>query len=215
MGRHLRLESAMSNNQIRALFLDVGGVLVTNGWDGSVRKRIAERFKLDLADFDSRHHLTFDTYEEGKISLDTFLDRTIFYTQRPFSHEDVKKYIYELAKPFPEMIDLFTRLKTAYRLKIAVLSNEGREFTFERVEQFRLKAFVDFFIVSSFVHLRKPDTDIYHLALDVAMLSPEEVAYVDDRPMLVEVASTLGIHGICHKDIDSTKAKLAELGLRL
>lgn len=203
----------MAEQAVRALFLDVGGVLVTNGWDSGVRSQVAERFDLDLGEFESRHHLTFDTYEEGKISLDTFLDRTIFYQSRSFTHEDLKRFIYDLAKPFPEMIELFTQLKARHKLSIAVVSNEGRELTFDRVSRFKLKAFVDFFIVSSFVHLRKPDTDIYRLALDVAMLHPKEVAYVDDRPMLVEVAGTLGIHGILHTGYDSTKARLAALGL--
>ncbi len=205
----------MAQSAIRALFLDVGGVLVTNGWDRAVRKKVAERFDLDLQEFEARHHLTFDTYEEGKISLDTFFDRTIFYQSRTFTHEDVKRFVFELAQPFPEMIDLFTRLKAQHKLHIAVVSNEGRELTIERVRRFNLKSFVDFFIVSSFVHLRKPDTDIYRLALDVAMLEPKQVAYVDDRSMLVEVAGTLGIHGVLHTGYDSTKAHLAALGLTL
>ena len=205
----------MTQSAIRALFLDVGGVLVSNGWDGSVRKKVAERFDLDLEDFESRHHLTFDTYEEGKISLDTFLDRTIFYQSRSFTHEDVKRFIFDLAKPFPEMIELFTELKSRQKLSVAVVSNEGRELTFERVRRFNLKSFVDFFIVSSFVHLRKPDTDIYRLALDVAMLEAKQVAYVDDRSMLVEVAGTLGIHGVLHTGYESTKVRLATMGLTL
>jgi putative hydrolase of the HAD superfamily len=206
---------AMAEQAIRALFLDVGGVLVTNGWDSTVRKKVVERFGLDLPEFEARHHMTFDTYEEGKISLDTFLDRTIFYQSRNFTHEDVRRFIFDLAQPFPEMIELFRQIKTRHQVKIAVVSNEGRELTFDRVTRFDLKSFVDFFIVSSFVHLRKPDTDIYRLALDVAMLQPKQVAYVDDRPMLVEVAGTLGIHGVLHTAYDSTKARLAALGLPL
>ena len=207
--------SLMPQTAIRALFLDVGGVLLTNGWDSKVRKAIAEKFGLDEKEFESRHHLTFDTYEEGKITLDVFFDRTIFYQPRHFTHADVRKFVSDFTKPLPGMIDLFTRLKAKHKLKVAVVSNEGRELTFDRVERFNLKSFVDFFVVSSFVHLRKPDTDIYQLALDVAMISADEVAYVDDRPMLVEVASSLGIHGIEHHDYDSTVAKLAALGLSL
>ncbi len=205
----------MPRSSIRTLFLDVGGVLLTNGWDSRVRKALAEKFGLDEKEFESRHHLTFDTYEEGKITLDVFFDRTIFYQPRNFTHVDVRKFVSDLTKPLPGMIELFTKLKAKHNLKIAVVSNEGRELTFDRVEKFNLKSFVDFFIVSSFVHLRKPDTDIYQLALDVAMVSAPEVAYVDDRPMLVEVAATLGINGIVQSDYDSTVAKLAALGLTL
>jgi putative hydrolase of the HAD superfamily len=200
---------------IRALFLDVGGVMLTNGWDHKVRRALADRFHLDLSDFEARHHLTFDTYESGKISFDVFLERTVFYKPRDFTPADFKKFVSDFTQPFPEMIELFSRLKAKYDLKVAVVSNEGRELTFDRVERFHLKAFVDFFIVSSFVHLRKPDTDIYQLALDVAMLQPQQVAYLDDRAMLVEVASKMGIVGIQHVDYNSTVARLAELGLTI
>ncbi|HZZ29136.1 MAG TPA: HAD-IA family hydrolase [Pirellulales bacterium] len=205
----------MPSTVIQALFLDVGGVLLTNGWDSKVRHALADRFHLDLPEFEARHHLTFDTYEEGKISFDVFLERTVFYKPRNFTPADFKKFVSDFTQPFPEMIEMFKRLKAKHGLKIAVVSNEGRELTFDRVQRFGLKSFVDFFIVSSFVHLRKPDNDIYQLALDVAMLEPQQVAYIDDRAMLVEVASKMGIVGIQHSAYDSTKARLAELGLVL
>jgi putative hydrolase of the HAD superfamily len=205
----------MPQAKIQALFLDVGGVLLTNGWDSKVRHALAERFGLDEKDFESRHHLTFDTYEEGKITFDVFLERTIFYQPRNYKPVDVKKFVSDFTQPIPGMIEFFKQLKAKHNLKIAVLSNEGRELTFDRVQRFKLKEFVDFFIVSSFVHLRKPDNDIYQLALDVAMVPADEVVYVDDRAMLVEIASKMGLHGLCHKDYDSTKAALAALGLTL
>ncbi len=202
-------------SNIRALFLDVGGVLLTNGWDRKVRKSVAEHFQLDIPDLEDRHHLTFDTYETGKITFDVFLDRVVFYRPRPFTHEEFKRYTYERCQPLAGMIDLFCRLKAKHDLRIAVVSNEGRELMCDRVERFNLKSFVDFFIVSSFVHLRKPDTDIYNLALDVAMLPPAKVAYIDDRAMLVEVASNMGIVGIQHTSYEATVARLAALGLTL
>lgn len=205
----------MVDSPIRALFLDVGGVMLTNGWDTRLRKQVAEHFQLNHAELESRHRMTFDTYESGKITFDVFLDRVVFYEPRSFSRDDFKRYVFEQARPFPEMIDLFTGLKAAHGLKIAVLSNEGRELTVDRVARFNLKDFVDFFIVSSFVHLRKPDADIYQMALDVSMFEPHEVVYIDDRAMFVEVAGGLGIHSIQHTDFDVTKSKLADLGLTL
>lgn len=205
----------MPQSTIRALFLDVGGVMLTNGWDTKLRKRVAEHFQLDPADLESRHRMTFDTYECGKITFDVFLDRVVFYQPRPFTRDDFKNYVFEQARPFADMIDLFKTLKAKHALKIAVLSNEGRELTVDRVARFHLKEFVDFFIVSSFVHLRKPDTDIYQMALDVSMFEPQEVVYIDDRLMFVEVATTLGIRSIQHTDFQSTKTKLAALGLNV
>ena len=111
------------------------------------------------------------------------------------------------------MIELVRALKQRYCLKVAAVSNEGRELTLYRIRQFDLGEFIDFFISSSFVHYRKPDADIYRMALDVAHALPEQVAYVEDRPLFVQVARGLGIQGIMHRDLASTRAALAELGL--
>ncbi len=200
---------------IKTLFFDLGGVLLTNGWDRSMRQRAAATFHLDYADMDERHHLTFDTFESGKLTLDEYLDRTIFYQARPFSREEFKSFMFTQSKPYPQMIEWVRALKSKYLLRIAAVSNEGRELTEYRVRAFGLVEFIDFFIVSSFVHFRKPDRDIYRMALDIAQVYPEQVAYVEDRLMFVEVAETLGIRGIHHIGYGSTRDALKALGLTL
>jgi putative hydrolase of the HAD superfamily len=200
---------------ITALFLDVGGVLGTNGWDRQARERAAKQFNLDRAEVDERHHLTFDTYEEGKLSLDEYLARTIFYEPRPFQRDEFKAFMFAQSEPYPQVIELIRKLKARYGLKVAVVSNEGRELMTHRIPAFGLVEFVDFFIVSSFVHFRKPDADIYRIALDIAQVPPSQVAYLEDRPMFVDIARGLGIHGIQHVSYESTVAALAEVGLLL
>jgi putative hydrolase of the HAD superfamily len=198
--------------KVSALFLDVGGVLLTNGWDRSMRRRAAETFKLDYDEMDERHHLTFDTYEEGKLSLDEYLNRVIFYQARPFSREEFKAFMFGQSQPYPRMIELVRELKRSHGVKVAVVSNEGRELTVHRIQKFGLAEFVDFFIASCFVHFRKPDADIYRITLDIAQIPPERVVYIEDRFMFVEVAQGLGIRGIHHTDVDSTRAALTSLG---
>jgi putative hydrolase of the HAD superfamily len=198
-----------------ALFLDVGGVLLTNGWDRSMRKRAAETFGLNADDTDDRHHLTFDTYELGKLSLDEYLDRTVFYKNPPFSREEFKEFMFAQSRPFPQMLDLVRGLRKAYDLKVAVVSNEGRELATYRIQKFGLAEFVDFFITSSFVHFRKPDADIYRMALDIAQVPLDQVVYIEDRLMFVEVAQGLGIRSIHHMSFESTRTSLASLGLVL
>jgi len=198
-----------------ALFLDVGGVLLTNGWDRSMRKRAAETFGLDSQDMDDRHHLTFDTYELGKLTLDEYLDRMVFYEERRFSREEFKEFMFAQSKPLPEMLDLIRGLRKAYSLKIAVVSNEGRELTTYRIQKFGLADFVDFFIASSFVHFRKPDADIYRIALDIAQVPLDRVVYVEDRLMFVQIAQGLGIRAVHHRSFESTQASLASSGLVL
>jgi putative hydrolase of the HAD superfamily len=204
-----------TSSSITTLFLDIGGVLLTNGWDHNIRTRAAEKFNLDYEEMNERHHLTFDTYEEGKLSLDKYLNRVVFYQERSFSRDEFKAFLYAQSQPFPEMIELMRRLKTQYGLEVAAVSNEGRELTMYRVQQYNLGAVIDFFISSCFVHYRKPDEDIYRIALDIAQVRPERVVYIDDRAMFVEVAQSLGIRGIIHSAYETTRTALEGFGLSI
>jgi putative hydrolase of the HAD superfamily len=205
----------MTTKQIITLFLDIGGVLLTNGWDRNTRTRAAEKFSLNYEEMNERHHLTFDTYEEGKLSLDEYLKRVVFYQPRDFTPDVFKAFMYAQSQPFPEMIELMHGIKTKHGLQVAAVSNEGRELTVYRVQQFKLGTFIDFFVSSCFVHYRKPDVDIYRIALDIAQVLPEQVVYVDDRPMFVEVAQGLGIHGIVHTGYQATSKALEQFGLKI
>jgi putative hydrolase of the HAD superfamily len=199
---------------ISCVFLDIGGVLLTNGWDHHARLRATTKFKLELAEMEARHHLTFDTYEEGKLTLEEYLGRVIFYQKRPFSRAQFRRFMFAQSKPYPEMIELFAQLKGRHRLKIVVVSNEGRELNAYRIRKFRLDGFVDSFISSCFVHVRKPDADIFGLALDIAQAPAREVVYIENTPMFVQIAEGLGIRSILHTDYKSTCAKLASFGLQ-
>ncbi len=178
--------------------------MLTDGWNRKARAEAIEKFGLNAAETEDRHHLTFDTYEVGKITLDTYLERLVFYEKRDFGPQQFKEFMFAQSKPHTEMIELIRELKKEYKLKVAVVSNEGRELTEYRIKKFQLNEFVDFFISSCFVHFRKPDTDIFNLALDVSQVAPNEVVYIEDRPLFVQVAEALGIHGIKHKNVETT-----------
>jgi len=197
-----------------ALFLDIGGVLLTNGWDRLARKRAAQSFKLAWAEMEDRHHLTIDTYEAGKLTLDEYLGRVVFYQKRPFTRAQFWRFMCAQSKPYSEMIELVARLKVRHGLKIAVVSNEAHDLNAYRIRRFKLDKFVDSFISSCFVYVRKPDADIFRLALDIAQVPARQVVYIENTPMFVQVAEGLGIRSILHTDYRSTCAKLASFGLR-
>ena len=198
---------------ITCLFLDIGGVLLTNGWDHVARKRAATTFKLEFAEMEARRHLTFDTYEEGKLTLEEYLARVVFYQKRPFTRAQFWHFMFAQSKPYPEMIELAAQLKLRHGLKIVVVSNEARELNVYRIRKFKLDGFVDSFVSSCFVHVRKPDADIFRLALDIAQAPARQVLYIENTPMFVQVAEGLGIRSILHRDYKSTCAELASFGL--
>lgn len=196
---------------VQALFLDVGGVLMTNGWDHVLRKKTAETFDIEYNEMDIRHQLIFDTYETGKLTFDEYLKRIIFFKERTFAINDVKEFIFNSVRPFDDMLQYIRELKEKHHLKVGVVSNEGRELAVDRISRFDLSSFIDFFIISSFVHYRKPDADIYRLAIDVAQVPPSNIVYIDDRLLLIEVAKGFGLQGIHHTGLEGTKAALGML----
>ena len=195
------------------LLTDLGGVLLTNGWDRNTRRRVAEQFHVDSAVMEECHNLTYDTYESGKTDIWTYLQRVIFFESRSYTPQQVLDFILDQAQPMPETIALVKELKARHGVKVGVVSNEGRELGEDRVRRFGLSEFVDFFVISGCVGLRKPDTAIWRLALDLAQAAPEQAAYLEDRRMFVDVAAGLGLRAVWHRDAASTRAALAAMGL--
>ena len=198
---------------VTTLFLDIGGVLLNDGWDHIARRKVAKHFKLEWAEMEERHRLTFETHEEGKLTFEEYLGRVVFYQKRPFTRVQFRRFMCEQSASFPDMADLIRQLKVRYGLKIVVVSNEARVVNDYRIHKFKLGGFVDSFISSCFVHLRKPDADIFRLALDIAQTPARQVIYIDNTPMFVQIAEGLGIRSILHTDYKSTCAKLASFGL--
>ena len=199
---------------VTTLFLDVGGVLLTNGWDHLARKRAARNFNLNWAEMDERHRLVFETHEEGKLTFQEYLGWVVFYEKRGFTRDQFRDFMLAQSKPFPRMLELITQLKHRHSLKIVVVSNESRAVNAYRIRTFHLERFVDTFISSCFVRMRKPDKNIFRLALDLAQTAPEQAIFIDNTAMFVEIAERFGIHGVLHVDHESTRAKLASFGLR-
>jgi putative hydrolase of the HAD superfamily len=198
---------------IACIFIDIGGVLLTDGWDHHARRRAARNFKLDWGDMEDRHHLVFETYEEGKLTLQEYLDRVVFYQKRAFTRAQWRRFMFAQSKPYPAMIDLIAQLKVWNRLKVAVVSNEGRELNAYRIHKFKLDKLADLFVSSCFVHVRKPDLEMFRLALDIAQVQPRDAVYIDNTEMFTEIAQGLGIRSVLHTDYLSTRAKLSAFGL--
>ena len=188
--------------KIKYLFVDIGGVLLTDGWGQGSRKLAVKEFDLNPVEMEKRHNQAFETYELDKLTITEYLNRVVFYEKRSFTQAQFRKFLFAQSKPYFQMIELVRKLKTKYGLKIIVVSNEARELNAYRIRKFRLDEFVDFFISSCYVHLRKPDTDIFWLALDTTQASTKQVVYIENTPMFVKIAEGLGIVSILHTDYE-------------
>lgn len=190
--------------KIKCLFLDIGGVLLTNGWDHSQRAEAIKHFGLDPVEFQDRHKSCYDLHEQGKISLDEYLDKTVFYESRPFAKEEFRQYMRSLSKPDWQMIRMVKEFKGKTKIRMAVISNEGRDLIEYRIRVARMDEFIDDFFVSCFVGFQKPDSRIFQAALDITQMDKKDVLYIDDRPNLVEAANKLGIPAFVNEGVEKT-----------
>lgn len=198
---------------ISALFWDIGGVVLSNGWDESARGEAARIFSLDPADFAERHRRAEDEFETGKISLETYLDRTVFFRERPFTREQFRNFIFAQSRENKETRVLLDELTAARRYFLAALSNESEELNVYRIHKFDLaRNFIAFF-TSCYLRLRKPDPHIYRLVLGITNRAPEECIFIDDRPANLEPAKALGMGTILFRSADQLRASLAERGV--
>jgi putative hydrolase of the HAD superfamily len=201
MTRSTNAKSIKSGTPITCLFLDIGDVLLTDGWVHHARKRAASTFRLKSAEMEERHHMTFETFEDGKLTLDEYLGLVVFYQKRSFSRAQFRRFMFAQSKACPGMIELIAQLKVRHRLKIIALSNEARELNAYRIRRFKLNKLMDAFVSSCFVQIRKPDAAIFRLALDVAQTPIRQIVYIDNTPMFVQIAESLGIQSMTSDDL--------------
>lgn len=201
---------------ISTVFWDVGGVLLTNGWDHVGRSVVLAHFNLDAADFELRHATANDAWEKGTITVEDYLATTVFYKLRSFTPADFLEQMKAQSVELPQGgLGILRKMKASCDVSLAVLNNESRELNDYRFEQFGLKPMFDCFLSSCYLCLRKPDAAIYKRALDIMQRSPGETAFIDDRAENVAAAAAVGIHGIQFKDPAQLTAELAGLGVEL
>jgi putative hydrolase of the HAD superfamily len=198
---------------IRAIFWDVGGVLLTNAWDRTQRTAALEHFHLDEEEFHDRHEMVVSSFERGKITLDEYLDRTVFYRTRPFTREEFRDYMYSLSQPFPDVLAFAQLLADSGKYFMGTINNESRELNYHRMDQFDLRKIFRFFFSSCFVGLRKPERDIYRLALETTQIPAAECCFIDDRSLNLECAAQLGMHTIEMQTLEQLRGDLGKLGV--
>lgn len=198
----------------KILFLDVGGVLLTNGWGHESRQLAAKIFEIDYAEMDALHNLIFNIYEIGKITLDEYLDTVVFNHPRNFTREDFKAFIFAESKELPGLLQWLIEWKKNCGFRIVSINNEGKELNDYRIKKFGLHRCFDAFVSSCDVGMRKPDPSIFKLAMGITQADPLQCYYFDDRPMLVEVARRTGMNVYQHKDFESTKQILENIKLQ-
>ena len=195
------------------VFFDIGGVLGTNGWDREQRARALEKFGVEDEDFEHRHHQVVSEFETGAMSLEEYLDVTVFHTPRLFSREDFELYMLSLSEPNPYSIQVARHAAAAGRVRLMTMNNESAVLNVHRIEQFGLKAIFPTFLSSCWLGVRKPQRTFFERGLGIAQAEPRASLLVDDRDQNLAPAASLGMRTIRFTDPESLARQLAEHGV--
>jgi putative hydrolase of the HAD superfamily len=199
--------------EITALFWDVGGVLLTNGWDTASRRAAAARFELDWEEFEDRHQLVVTPFETGRLGLTEYLQRTVFYRSRGFRVEDFRDFMLAQSQPYPDALAIVERLVGTRRYFLATLNNESLDLNLHRIRQFGLRRYFAAFFSSCFLGMKKPEEAIFRLALAVSQRAPQECVFIDDRPVNLECAGGCGMSVIRYQNAAQVQDDLKRAGV--
>jgi putative hydrolase of the HAD superfamily len=198
---------------IEVLLFDVGGVLLTNAWDRDSRALACEKFNVDREDFEERHALISTDFETGKLTLDDYLQRTVFHQRRDFTKADFFSFMKQRSRPFDSSLALVGGVASSGRYLMATLNNESRELNDYRIETFGLREYFSIFFSSCYLGVRKPAEEIYLKALDITQCQPEQCVFIDDRQLNLECAALLGVHTILFDGAETLRSQLVQLGV--
>ncbi len=198
---------------ITTLFWDIGGVILTNGWDRFSRREAATAFQFDYEEFQDRHDLSFPAFDSGQITLNEYLDRTLFYRPRSFSREEFTAFMFAQSKEHTETRAIVADAARTGKYFVGSINNEPLELNQYRIAAFHLRRDLIVFFSSCYLHSRKPEETIFRVALEVTQRPPEECVFIDDRPLNLEAPRRLGMTVIHHQNAEQTRAELRSHGV--
>ena len=194
------------------ILFDVGGVMLTNGWDHNERAVVLQHFGLDRAEFESRHEQPNDAWERDNLTIHGYLDATVFYQPRSFSHEDFIEVMKAQSVPIPSnAMPVLKDLASSGQYLVGTLNNESRELHEYRMAEFGLNPYLDVQLCSAYVGMRKPDAEIYRRAIDILGVPAARIIFIDDRKGNADAAAAQGMHAIQFTGEDQLRAQLKEL----
>jgi putative hydrolase of the HAD superfamily len=196
------------------LFFDVGGVFLTNGWDTPARKRAAETFGLDYAEFQTRHEMLKTAFETGRLSLEGYIRKAVFYRTRAFSPADFRTFMFAQSQTLGDTLEWLQVLAASRKYRLFTLNNESRDLHEHRVRTFGLTAVFQAFFTSCYLGQAKPDEQIYLNALGIAGCERQDAIFIDDRPLNVEPAVALGLNAVLFEGLDGLRSELRDRGIK-
>lgn len=205
-----------TKNNIKAIFFDIGGVCLTNGWDETSREKLAQEFKLNFKETEKIHDTLFEDFDRGNITLEHYID-SVYLSQEQkneLSRQDIILFMKDQSISFNSTLEILERLKKNGSYRLATINNESFFLNQFRIEKFDLTRYFDNFFSSCYLHMRKPEDRIFKTVLYLTQLKPEQCLYIDDRKENTEAARSKGINCIHLQNVEKLGEHLKKYNIK-
>jgi putative hydrolase of the HAD superfamily len=200
---------------ISTIFFDVGGVLLSDGWDHISRKKAAEQFSLDFDEFEAKHAPLADDLDTSQISVNEYIDKAVFYKSRSFSKIDFYEFMKEQSQPDDDTLALAASLAAQNKYFLGTINNESAELGVYRIEKFKLADTFKVFFTSGFMGVKKPHSQIFERALQISQKKAADTVFIDDREENLGAPKQLKMNTIHFENAQQLKKELADLGVSI
>ena len=194
-----------------AILFDVGGVLLTNGWDQRERAAAVKNFQLDAAALEARH-CGVRCLGAGRDFGKAYLNAVVFYEPRNFSRGEFFAFMLSQSQVLPDgALPILAELSASNHYMLGALNNEARETNAHRFSRFGLRRYFKVAFSSCYMGLRKPEPAIYRRALDILGCPPQRILFIDDREENVAGAAAAGIKAIQFTGAEALRRELDKI----
>jgi len=196
------------------ILFDVGGVLLTNGWDHGERAAAAEHFGLNAEELEARNTKVVAAWDRSEIDRNQYLDATVFTEPRSFTHDEFFDFMLSQSRVQPDgALEILREVAASKRFLVGSLNNEPREMNEYRFGKFELRRYLKVAFSSCYMGLRKPEPAMYRRALDILGCPPYRILFIDDREENVAGAAAAGIKAIRFAGAEALRAELEARGV--
>lgn len=209
-------EALQRGEDIRTIFWDIGGVLLTNGWDAHQRAGVLNSLGVDLLAYEAMHDRANFYWERGLITARDFFEQTVLETnpQLGLTFEALWEWVCGESRVLhPGSFEILAALQRSGQYRLATLNNESRELNEYRLDAFELRAYFDYFVCSGYVHEMKPLPGIYRAAIDISGWPAHTALFIDDKQENCDGAEALGMRAIRFVSPEQLQQDLAQLGI--
>ena len=200
---------------IKSVISDLGKVIIF--FDNHIFFRKIEKYcpysLSEILDKVARNMELVSSFDKGRITPVEFYRKVKKTLKAKIDFEQFYAIYNDIFWLNPPVLEILKKLRPQYRL-ILLSNTDQMRFSFITKKLPQILLF-DAYVLSFEVGYMKPESEIYHIALEKAGATAGECLFIDDRQENIEAAQRIGINCIHFQAETNLQVELKKRGLNL